>query len=181
MKPSDRRRAAVLAVSAAALLPGCSIVSPVPALELMKAASGAVHHAILYGPSQATNTVFHDSGDVSAVCIEYRPDGHIVDLVPALQAELKKRNVDSRVYETGTPLETCKAWVKYSATIDWDTALFGDEYHPYLRQASLTLQTGNGRTLATSQYRLEGLLEAGKWSSTREKLSPVVSALLTGD
>lgn len=180
MKPSDRRRAAAV-LAAATLLPGCSIVSPLPALELAKAASGAVQHAILYGPSQASNTVFHAPLEVSALCIEYRPDAQIVDFVPSLQAELKKRQVDSRVYEAGTPLETCKAWLKYSAAIAWDTALFGDEYRPYLRQASLTLQTSNGRTLASSQYRLEGRLEAGKWSSTREKLAPVVSALLTGD
>jgi hypothetical protein len=180
MKPPDVRRASALVLSAAALLPGCSIVSPVPALELMKAAGGAVHHAILYGPSQASNTVFHDSPGVSTLCIEYRPDAQIVDFVPSLQAELKKHSIDSRVYESGTPLEICKAWVKYSASIDWDTALFGGEYRPYLRQASLTLQTSNGRTLASSQYRLDGMLEAGKWSSTRDKLAPVVSALLTG-
>lgn len=179
MTSPDTRRGLVL-LAAAALLPGCSIISPVPAIELIKAAGGAAHHAVMYGPSQARNTVFHESMKLSKLCIEYRPDGHIVDFVPALQAELKKHEVDSRVYEAGTPLETCGAWLKYSAAIAWDTTLFGNEYQPYLRQAALTLQTSSGRTLASSQYRLEGLLEAGKWSSTRDKLAPVVSALLTG-
>ncbi|MCC9597314.1 MULTISPECIES: cell division protein FtsI [unclassified Rubrivivax] len=174
------KRSELAAAAATLLLSGCSLVSPLPTLELAKAAGAAVQHAVLYGPSEARHTVFHEPLAVSALCIEYRPDAQIVDFVPSLQAELKARRIDSRVYEEGTPRQTCDAWLRYTAAIAWDTTPFAAEYRPYLRQASLTLQTSSGRTLATSQYRLEGLLEAGKWSSTRDKLAPVVSALLTG-
>ncbi|KAF1045006.1 hypothetical protein [Xylophilus sp.] len=49
-----------------------------------------------------------------------------------------------------------------------------------MTSASLTLRSSNGVVLSTSEYQLDSLLGFGKWSTTREKIGPVVAALVTG-
>ena len=46
--------------------------------------------------------------------------------------------------------------------------------------AALTLRSDHGDVIASSQYALGDFMDMGKWASTRSKLAPVVTALLTG-
>ena len=55
--PMSIFKLAVLVVSAA--LSGCSIISPVPVIELAKATGAVAVSAISTGPSSAKNTVYH--------------------------------------------------------------------------------------------------------------------------
>ncbi|WPB55657.1 cell division protein FtsI [Xylophilus sp. GOD-11R] len=174
-------RPTVLAGAITALaLSGCSVVAPEPVWELAKATAGVVSMAVASAPSKSSNTIRHFNGGLSHVCIRFNPDTQVPDIVPALQAELRLHSVDSRVYDTQVSAETCTVWLKYMAQIDWDTPPFASAYQPFVRQASLSLRSAQGQVLSTSQYQLDGGFSAGKWTSTREKLSPVVTALLTG-
>lgn len=159
---------------------GCSILSPVPTWELIKAVGGASGLAMASGGAKASNTVFHHHAPISAVCIEFNPNTPLADLLPALQIELKKHAVDSRIYESGTARSACPNWLRYTAYVDYDTRPFGSAPRLYLRVATLTLSRADGSVLSQSQYDADDGLVSGKWASTREKLSPVVTALITG-
>ena len=60
----------ILLPAAALALGGCSIVSPVPALELVKATGAVAMSAISTGPSSAKNTVYHEHRALDAECVE---------------------------------------------------------------------------------------------------------------
>jgi hypothetical protein len=49
-----------------------------------------------------------------------------------------------------------------------------------MRDATLTLRDENGTVLSSSAYSLDGTFQMGKWSTSRSKLAPVVTALVTG-
>lgn len=173
-------------VGCCALQAGCSIVSPMPLWELAKSAGAAASTVIPYAPAEASNTVYHLHPAFTSLCIEYNPDAPVSDVVPALQIELKKHQVESRVYEAGpltasTLSEQCKVWLKYSAYIAWDVPPMGSGYKPYVTTAALTLRDANGAVLSSSHYELDTAgFGTSKWASTQRKLAPVVTALLTG-
>ncbi|QHJ00303.1 cell division protein FtsI [Xylophilus rhododendri] len=169
-----------LGAAAALALGGCSVVSPEPVWELTKATAGVARMALSAAPSKSSDTIRHFKGDLASVCIRYNPDTQVSDIVPALQAELRRHQVDSRVYDSPMPAETCAVWLKYAAQIDWDTPPFGSAYKPFVRHAALTLRAADGQLLSSSHYQLGEGLADGKWNTTREKISPVVTALLTG-
>jgi hypothetical protein len=181
----ERRRAAA-ALLAAGLLGGCSVFSPAPAWELLKAGSGAAGAALAYVPggAGASQTVHHGAAVPEQVCIEFNRTVQAVDLLPALQAELREHRVGSRVYESGVNMPDCSVWLRYVASIEWGTPPMGSNYRPYLSAAALSLHGADGRLLATSAYLPEeswtAPLALGRWSPTRSKLAPVVKALLTG-
>lgn len=179
--PARRLRASALfALALPGLLAGCSIISPAPTLELLKAAGTAAAYAVSSGPSSASNTVFHDAPPVSSVCIEFNRLSQVPDIVPAIQQELRTHRVESRVYEDGTSPLVCPVWLRYQAFIDYDRPPFSDEDKAYLKHASLALVSSEGRVLSSSDYQPKGALEMGKWAPTRSKVAPVVTALLTG-
>ncbi len=159
---------------------GCSIVSPLPLWELTKAAGAAATLAIPYAPTQASNTVYHLHPQVSSLCIEFNPESGVADVVPALQIELRKHAVESRVYEAGTPSSSCGTWLRYVTTTGWGMPPMADTYRAFVSSAALTLQTSGGVVLSSSQYADDSAFGAGRWASTQRKLAPVVSALLTG-
>ena len=165
---------------AAVALPGCSIISPAPVLELVKATGAVAVSAISQGPSSARNTVYHEHKALDAVCVEYNPQTPDPDIAPALQAELRNHEIDSRIYEEGGAPSTCKFRVTYTADIEWGTPTFSDGYKSYLRDATLTLRDENGTVLSSSAYALDGPFQMGKWATSRSKLAPVVTALVTG-
>lgn len=172
---------AVLCLATASLaLSGCSILTPEPVWELAKATASVASLAVSAAPSKSTNTVRHFNGSVASLCIRFNPETQVADMLPALQAELLKHSVESRVYDTTMPAETCGIWLKYMAQIDYDMPPFSDQYKPFVRAATLSLRTAQGQVLSTSQYELDGGFSQGKWTSTREKMSPVITALLTG-
>jgi hypothetical protein len=167
-------------VAAAVVLPGCSIVSPAPVLELVKATGAVAVSAISQGPSSAKNTVYHEHQALDTVCVEYNPLTPDPDIAPALQAELRIHQIDSRVYEAGGTPASCKFRVTYTADIEWATPPFSGDLKPYMRDATLTLRDENGAVLSSSAYSLDGAFQMGKWSTSRSKLAPVVTALVTG-
>ena len=169
----------VLATAFAALQ-GCSIVSPMPALELVKATGAVAVSAISNGPSHSKNTVYHEHKSLDSVCVEYNPLTPDPDIAPALQAELRNHEIDSRIYEEGGTPANCRFRVTYTADIEWGTPPFGDGYKPYMRDATLTLRDENGTVLSSSAYSLDGTFQMGKWATSRSKLAPVVTALVTG-
>jgi hypothetical protein len=159
---------------------GCSVFSPLPLWELTKAAGSAAGAAIPYGTSQASNTVYHLHAPFKKLCIEFNPEANVADVVPALQIELRKHQVESRVYEAGTQTGECGVWLRYTAYIAWGIPPLSDGYRPYVNTAALTLQSVDGVVLSTSRYDLDSGFGMGKWTSTQKKLAPVVTALLTG-
>jgi hypothetical protein len=174
-------RTKLLALAATvAVLPGCSIISPAPVLELVKATGAVAVSAISTGPSSAKNTVYHEHKAVDAVCVEYNPLTPDPDIAPALQAELRNHDIDSRIYESDGMPSTCRFRLTYTANIEWDTPPLGSGYKSYLRDATITLRDENGAVLSSSAYGLDGVFQMGKWATSRSKLAPVVTALVTG-
>ena len=171
---------ALLLATAAVVLPGCSIISPAPVIELVKATGAIAVSAISTGPSSAKNTVYHEHRAPDAVCVEYNPLTPDPDIAPALQAELRNHEIDSRIYEQGGVPSTCRFRVSYTADIEWGTPPFASGYKSYIRDATLTLRDENGTVLSSSAYSLDGVFQMGKWATSRSKLAPVVTALVTG-
>jgi hypothetical protein len=161
-------------------LGGCSIISPAPAFELVKATGAVAMSVISNGPSSAKNTVYHEHKALDSVCVEYNPQTPDPDIAPALQAELHNHEIESRIYEEGGAPSSCKFRVTYTADIEWGTPPFASGYKSYIRDATLTLRDENGTVLSSSAYSLDGTFQMGKWSSSRSKLAPVVTALVTG-
>ena len=119
---------------------GCSIVTPAPLIELAKATGAAASTMISVAPSEPVNVVQNVAVSPKSVCIEYDPVCPVVDMLPALQQGLIKNGISSRVYEPGTHFGYCRYWMKYSASMDWDTPLLGDE-----SQWPLVVSCGNQR------------------------------------
>lgn len=165
-----------------ALLGGCSLLSPLPAWELIKAGGTAAHSAVATSrPAHASNTVHHGDAPVRDVCIEFNPNAPLEDLVPALQAELRSQGVDSRVYEAGAGQQQCTVWLRYAATIEWGIPPMGSSYRPNLSAAAVSLHRADGRLMSTSSYlQQDQNFGLGRWASTRHKVAPVVKALITG-
>lgn len=180
--PSLPRRSigVLLAALAASSLGACSLLSPRPALELLKAAGSAGSAALAYGPSKASNTIHHGDAPVRGLCIEYNRDTPLDELVPALQAELKSHGVASRVYDAGSGQQSCQFWLRYVASIEWAIPPLGSEYRPYMSAAALSLHQANGRLMASSAYAVEQDYGISRWSTTRRKIAPVVKAVITG-
>lgn len=175
--PHGRR---LLAASLCLPLGACSIFSPLPAWELLKATGSATSAAISYAPARASHTVHHGDAPVDRLCIEFNRDAQAPELVPALQAELKAQRVHSRVYEAGTAPHLCAHWLRYTVAIQWEQPPLGSSYKPFVSALSLSLHRANGELMSSSSYLLDAEFGLSKWASTRAKLAPVVKALLTG-
>lgn len=164
------------------LTTACSLISPQPLWELVKASGATVSAAVATtAPTAAINTVYHLHEPVRSVCIEFNPDAQVPDILPALQTELKARMIDSRVFESRSATSLCKFWLRYSAQTALDIPPLGSDYRPYISNATLTLWDGAERILASSHYDPGGPFGLGKWATTRAKLAPVIAALITGD
>lgn len=167
-------------MSAALLLGGCSIISPMPAWELVKGAGAVASLALERADSQASNTVSHLQAPLPALCIAFNPQAEVADIVPALQLSLRSHRVDSRVYDALQQVPGCKVWLHYAAWIDWDTPPLTPSPRPFISAAALTLRTSEGQVLSSSHYVMADGMRTDKWASTREKIAPVVTALVTG-
>ncbi|SEK50947.1 hypothetical protein SAMN05216359_10229 [Roseateles sp. YR242] len=181
LSPRGMAVAAVLVGTGA--LSGCSLFSPLPTIELIKASASAATVAIGQGPNKASQTVFQGAAVPKRVCIEYNRSLQMPDFVPALMAELKDHQVASRVFDVGVRPgdEECPAWLHYAGLQQWDKPPLSDQMRPYLANATLSLHDAGGRLMSASTYQSEeAVMGLGKWGSTRNKLAPVVKALLTG-
>lgn len=171
----------LLLVASTGLLSGCSVFSPLPAWELVKATGSIGSTALAYGSSQASQTVHHGDAPVTSLCIAYQHNTPAPDFVPALQAELRELRISSRVYE-GSPAAQpgCQVWLHYTVQLEWGTPPLSSGYQAYIQSASLSLRQADGRLMASSSYQLDSRFGIGRWASTRSKLAPVVKALITG-
>ncbi len=168
-----------VAGAAALGLGGCSVLSPVPAWEALKAAGQMAGLAMAQGGAQASQTVHHGEPPPRRVCIELNPYTPMAELVPTLQTELRRHAIDSRVYAAGEGAPDCAHWLRYSAQIDWGTPPWSQDSRAYLRRLQLLLVHGDGRVMSTSQYDGDRG-PTGRWAATQQKLQPVVRALVTG-
>lgn len=175
-------RALARGVMTAVLAPlaGCSVLSPWPTLELVKVVGSATQVAALQVGASSSNTVYHLHAKPRQVCIEFNPGVPVEDLLPALQNELKGHAVQSRVLAAGTDSAACSHWLRYAASVAWDHKPFDDRMSRYIAHAVLSLSQSDGRVLSTSEYQVGDGWWTGKWAGTRDKLAPVVTALLTG-
>lgn len=170
-----------LSLATAGLLSsGCSIISPAPLWEVVKATGGLTSLALSQARPEASNTIYHLHAPVTNVCIEYNPKTQVPDIVPALQAELRTHGIDSRVYDNPAAARLCNVWLEYSAHFEWGLQPFSTDYQPYVHSLQLTLRTREGALLSTSEYQLDTQMGKGKWTNTRTKVAPVVTALVTG-
>lgn len=158
---------------------GCSIMSPIPLWELAKAAGGGAVVGMQGAAGEASNTVYHPHAPFSSVCIAYNPGAQTADVLPALQRALRTHAIESRVYEEGSPA-SCPVWLRYSTQMEWDKAPLTERFQSYVSEASLTLQSAQGRVLSSSHYAVDPVFGTSKWATTFDKLAPVVSALVTG-
>ena len=173
-------RFAVAVAAACSGLAGCSLLSPAPTWELVKATGSATAHAIGRSPSHASDTVHYGDAPVKRLCIEFNRNAPLEDLVPAMQAELKGQGVDSRVYEPGTGQQQCAVWLRYVATIEWGVPPMASGYRANLSAASMSLHRADGTLLSTSSYVADENFGLARWAGTRNKIAPVVKALITG-
>lgn len=164
----------------AVLLSGCSILSPLPTWELIKAGGSVTSAALTTRPGRAQNTVHHGDAPVRELCIAFNRQAPVPELVPALQAELRLLGVSSRVYEAGIEPASCAHWLRYTASLDWGVPPLGKDYQPFLSSASLSLHRADGRLMASSSYAVDEKFGLSRWARTRDKLAAVVKALLTG-
>lgn len=177
------RRPALLMALTAWALAGCSVLSPAPTLELIKAAGSATALVLARSPTRANDTVHLGAPVPAKLCIEYNRQVSVPELVPALMAELRQHQVQARVFESGdgTPLGECPAWLRYQALVLWERPPLADDLKPYLAQINLSLHDDQGRLIGASRYNGDdnpwGL---GRWASTRAKVAPVLHAVLTG-
>lgn len=171
----------LLTGSLALCLGGCTVLAPPLALWDAVVIGGAVTVASVdnvTAPGTASNTVMHQRQPLTSVCIEYNPKVQVSDIVPVLQVALREHRVESRVYESPDGLVQCPVWLRYTADVDWDTLPFSGDYKAYISTASLTLRSASGTLLSSSHYHIDQATKRSKWASTRNKLTPVVSALL---
>jgi len=171
---------AAAALLAALSFSGCSIVSPLPAMELLKASATAASLAMAQAEPHATNSIYHLHTQFNSVCIAFNPRTQVPDMVPALQTVLRDRGINSRVYDNPLAVRECPVWLEYSAQFDWGVPPLSSEYRRFIHFAQLTLRSDKGQVLSTSEYQLDSFLGRSKWSDTRTTMKPVVAALITG-
>ncbi len=160
-------------------LGACSVFTPLPLLELVKATGIAASTVITVGPSKASDTVYHLPPSFNKVCIELNPQSQSAEILPALQSELRLHQIESRIYEPGG-IRNCTVRLNYEAYIEWDIPPFTNEYKTYLTSATLILRNETGKVLSRSSYTLDPVYGMGKWSPIRSKIAPVVTAVVTG-
>jgi len=167
-----------MALAACLALPGCTVFSPVPLWELVKATGSLAASAGQSQRGEASHTVVHDHEPFTQVCIAFDPRTQVPDVLPALQAAFDGHGIESRVYDGPAPWAQCPVWLRYSTQMQWGQRGLSDQPQPYLSAAALTLQSAHGKVLASSQYVLETGGRSSQWASTRDKLNAAVAALV---
>lgn len=150
-------------------------MTPSASVTALEMASVAVTHAVSLTSSSPAHTVQHPHDAFQGACIELNRASGMADFVPALQSELSKSGVESRVYGDAMPA-SCRFTIHYSSSIAWGKRMFEDDFSPYMSEARLELRE-NGKILAASSYR-PSVLGTDKWSATADKLAPAVRALV---
>lgn len=169
-------RTIIIASLFASSLSACVVMPSDPLVQAANLIGYAASGVRSMTPNPPQNAVIYDQNPIHEVCIEWNGAVAMSDFVPALQNELIRRGVQSRVYDAGTQSVGCQVTMTYTGFVKWDTKVFSDAYTPYLTYVSLTLRR-DGRVMGSAQYRL-GSFAQDKWATTNEKLGPLVDALL---
>lgn len=178
MNPRPSHSIALAVGAAVVLLGGCTAL---PALQVLSLASTATALSLRYADtSSSSDTVHSGAAAPKEVCIEFNPTIAAADLVPALQNELQRNGVKSRVFAKDAVDLRCQAWLRYAGEVRWDVPPIGNEFRPYLVNLSLAMYSAEGRLLSSSRYRMGSDLALVKWAPTQSKVSPVVHSLITG-
>lgn len=156
---------------------GCVVFAPSPAVTALEMASVAVTSSATLASSGPANAVVQTYDRFQGACIELNREAPVADFVPALQTELAKHGVQSRVYENVIPAD-CRYTIHYTASVAWGRRMLSPEYSAYMTEARLELRE-YGRVLASSSYK-PGMLGYDRWSATREKIAPSVRVLAYG-
>lgn len=123
------------------------------------------------------------------VCVKKNPTLVDPDLLPAVEAGLRRNRVPFSVYDgppyTAEPAEIlappeaipsgCDYVLTYAGTMWWDLAM-------YLNHAEFRIQDRSYREVGFATWHLKGHggFDLGKYSSTESKVGPVLDELLTG-
>jgi hypothetical protein len=105
------------------------------------------------------------------VCIQENPKVQVSDFVQVVRDGFDRHGIATEVF-AGQRSEKCEYTLTYTALRSWD-------FTPYLSHAELRIEK-NGRQVAYAEYHLigKGGLSLTKWASTKEKIDPVIDALL---
>jgi len=158
-------------------LSGCVVMTPSAELKALELVSVAVTNASTLAPSTAENSVIHPYERFDGACIELNPVSNVADFVPAMQIELAKHGVSSRVYASNLP-ETCRYSIHYVAQVEWGKHWFSPDYKSYMSGARIELRS-YGKVLAAASYK-PSLLGYDKWASTQDKIAPAVRVIAYG-
>lgn len=169
-----------LCLATCTLQTGCALITVEPLWELTKAGAAVASSSATFVAPSASNTLYKLRTPLDNVCIEFNPQTQVPDLVPALQAELQKHGIDSKVYDTAPAARLCNTWLEYTAHFEWGRPPFSGDFRPYVTSVQLALRSKDGELISSSQFQLGTFLSQGQWTSTRTKVSPVVTALVTG-
>ena len=160
-------------------LSGCVVMSSTPLAEAVTVVSNAVTGVANMAPNVSRTAILHKHDVLRNVCIELNPQVTISDFLPELQSDLKKFQVESRIYDAGMEGSDCDAILYYAVQLDWAAPMFSDNEQEYISGISLILKK-NGKLLAAASYTLDGM-KYDKWASTSHKLSPLVQRIFTGN
>lgn len=172
-------RTIIIVSLVASSLSGCIMMPSEPLVQAASLVGYAASGVKSMSPTSSPNPVVYNKDPVREVCIEWNGSVALSDFVPALQNELQRHGVNSRVYDAGTQSVGCPVTLSYTGYVKWDTKVFTDAYTPYLTYAALTLRR-EGRVMGSAQYRI-GSFGQDKWATINEKLAPLVDALLPGN
>jgi len=163
------------------LLPlcSCTILPSIAEVSLSSVFSGAVSGAARLTGVRKQYDHNHPRVRVTDVCIVWNERVSIQDMLPVIQGSLRKWNIDSHVYASGTEPSDCEAVLYYAAMREWDRPAMSDALTPYLSQAQLVLRQ-RGQVVAQADY---DVINTGnvKWGDTEAKVGPLVEALIYGE
>ncbi|MDP5240358.1 hypothetical protein Q9Q94_12515 [Uliginosibacterium sp. 31-16] len=153
------------------------IMTPSAELKALELVSIVVTNAAVTAPSAPGNAVVHPYERFDGACIELNPSSNVADFVPAVQVELARHGVSSRVYGANFP-ETCRYSIHYVTQLEWGRHWFSPEYVAYMSAARIELRE-HGQVLAAASYK-PSILGYDKWASTQEKIAPAVRVVAYG-
>lgn len=157
-------------------LSACSLITS-PLVAGVQLASTAVTSVANMAPNTSTNGMAHPHDELRNICIELNSTVIVQDFIPELQQQLRDREIESRVYAVGNAPSDCEAILYYTVLTQWGSPMFSDELRAYITDINLLLKK-NGKVLANSAYRLDGMAY-DKWSSTGKKISPMLSKMFS--
>ena len=105
---------------------------------------------------------------INTICIERNPKVAVSDFLDAVEHELAKRGIDSRVY-LGTKPKDCQFNMEYTAFRGWDIK-------PFMDRAIIKVRKNN-KIIGSATFNQSNGFGFSKFDSTSKKLGPVFKKL----